>query len=546
MPVSSQLSRRALLAGTAASLALPALPRRSRAQSQPSENAWRELHKCLKSGVIRPNDPRFVRLTLPENLRYYNPPPQPGNGPPDPDAPFGVVRPETPEEVACAIKWARENNVPMVPRSGGHSYAGCSTVPGLVISSGASTMQTVTVDEERRVVAGGGALFGHLLTGLRDIKCEGGTGPSTVSRGRCDLKPGSETGRYTVTHGRCAGVGLSAYLMGGGWALDSAHAGMGCDRVEKVEMVLADGSVVQASANERPELFWAVRGGGGGNLGFATKWWLRPIVVDKVTAFSGTWRLAGNADSVFRTLVRALDAAPDTMGSEITISTTAATIKSPWRYQINLSCQLHGSRDQFDSILGPALAAAGRAEQRDCWFENCSSKDLQELAYWDAQEFFEVIGSPNRYQETSLFAREISDDFVGAFFGVWPSWPGTALAARMTCYRLGGQVNTVPSDATAFVHRSSRWIVTTDIDWSGGDSQQVVDDNLRWQRDVQNHFSAMLGNPGSYYNFPDPGLKDPAQAYWGANLARLAAIKRQVDPQGVFTPPRNQGIPARA
>lgn len=525
MQTKSQFSRRALLSGTAASLALPLLPRGSRAQTPAvSEAAWRKLGDNITGGVLRPNDPRFVRLTLPENLRYYNPPAQPGGGPADPDAPFGVVRPHNPKEVAYAITWAIDNKLPMVPRSGGHSYAGCSTVPGLVINS--SAMQSVNV-EDGLVVAGGGALFEHLLDGLRHIRA------------------GSETGRYTTTHGRCAGVGLSAYLMGGGWALDSVHAGMGCDRVEKVEIVLADGSVVHASEKDRPELFWALRGGGGGNLGFATKWWLRPIVqTDKLTVLSATWRLAGNAHSVFRTLLRALDAAPDTMGSELTISTTAATIKSPWRYQINLSCQLHGPRTEFDSILGAALAAADQAEQRDCWFENCSSKDLRELPYWDAQEFFEVIGSPNRYQETSLFAPEVSDDFIGAIFGVWPSWPGSASAARLTCYRLGGKVNTVPSDATAFVHRSARWIVTTDIDWSGGDSKQVVDDNLKWQRDVQNHFSTMLGNPGSYYNFPDPGLQNHGQAYWGSNLPRLLEAKRQVDPHDVFNPPRNQGISA--
>ena len=79
----SQVSRRAMLAGTAASLALPSLPRRARAQSQPtvSEAAWRELGEHITGGVIRPNDPRFVRLTLPENLRYYHPPPQPAQFP---------------------------------------------------------------------------------------------------------------------------------------------------------------------------------------------------------------------------------------------------------------------------------------------------------------------------------------------------------------------------------------------------------------------------------------------------------------------------------
>jgi FAD/FMN-containing dehydrogenase len=524
MPTTSRLSRRALLSGAAASLALPLLPRRSRAQSLPavSDAAWWELGKNITGGVLRPNDPRFVALTQPENLRYYNPPAQPG-APPDPDAPFGVVRPHTPQEVAFAIKWARDNNLPMVPRSGGHSYAGCSTVPGLVISS--SAMQSVKF-ADGMVEAGGGALFGHLLAGLRNVKTPDGTG------------------RYTITHGRCSGVGLSAYLMGGGWALDSAHAGMGCDRVQKVEIVLADGRVVTATENdpETKDLFWAVRGGGGGNLGFATRWWLKPLQVHNVTVFSGIWRLSGNAQFVFRTLLRALDAAPDKMGAEMTLSTTAATVKSPWRYQINLSCQLHGPKEEFDAILGAALAAADQAEAKDCAFKDCSSQDRLELGYWDAQEFFEVRSLPNRYQETSLFAREVSDDFIDEIFRIWPTWPATVAAARLTAYRVGGKVNTVAPDAMAFVHRSSKWMITTDIDWSGGDSRQSIHDNLKWQRNVQNTFSVMLGRPGSYYNFPDPGLENHAWAYWGKNFWRLLQIKGRYDPDFVFNPPRNQGI----
>jgi FAD/FMN-containing dehydrogenase len=512
-----------LLSGSAAGLALPFLPRGSRALSPPtvSEAAWRKLDKCITGGVLRPNDPRFVRLTQPENLRYYNPPALPG-GMPDPDAPFGVVRPHTASEVACAITWARDNNLPMVPRSGGHSYAGCSTVAGLVIN--ASAMRSVKF-EGGLIEAGGGAVFGDLLAGLRDMKVDG------------------DTGRYTITHGRCSGVGLSAYLMGGGWALDSAHAGMGCDLVQKVEIVLADGRVVIASADdvEHRDLFWAVRGGGGGNLGFATKWWLNPLRVQKVVAFNGTWLLSGNAPSVFRGLLRAIEAAPG-MGAEMTVSTSSTTFGSPWRYVITLSCQLHGSRDEFDSLLGSALAAADVAEAKDCSFKDCSSKDCRELPYWDAQEFFEQRVYPNRYQETSLFARELSDDFIDEIFRILPTWPNTVTAARLTAYRVGGKVNTVAPDATAFVHRSYQWMITTDIDWSGGAARPYIDDNLKWQRDVYDAFFVMLGRPGSYQNFPDPGLDNHARAYWGSNFWRLLQIKGRYDPDFVFTPPRNQGI----
>ena len=526
MQTTSQLSRRAVLSGSAASLALPLLPRASRALSPPavSEAAWRELDKCITGGVLRPNDPRFIELTQPENLRYYNPPSNPG-GAPDPDAPFGVVRPHTPEEVACAIKWCRDNNLPMVPRSGGHSYAGCSTVAGLVIN--ATAMQSVKF-QDGLVEAGGGSVFGNLLASLRGIEA------------------GGQTERYSITHGRCRGVGLSAYLMGGGWALDSSHLGMGCDRVKKVEIVVADGRVLVASENDPDpdlrDLFWAVRGGGGGNLGFATRWWLEPMTVQKVVAFSGRWRLGDSAQSVFRTLLRALDAAPPAMGAEMTMSTTYASVRSKWPYVINLSCEFHGSRDEFDSLLGPALTAADVAEAKDCSFSDCSSQDCMELPYWDAQEFFEVRGYPNRYHENSLFAREVSDDFIGEIFRIWPTWPNNISAARLTAYRVGGKVNTYAPDAMAFVHRSSRWMITTDIDWSETGRAPDIDANLKWQKDVFDAFSVLLGRPGSYQNFPDPALDNHAKAYWGTNFWRLLQIKGRYDPDFVFSPPRNQGI----
>ena len=163
MQTELHVSRRALLSGAAASLALPSLPRAARALSSSTipESAWIDLGQNITGGVQRPNDPRFVFLTQPENLRYYNPPADP-RGKPDPDAPLGVVRPHTPEEVGYALTWARKYKCSMVPRSGGHSYAGCSTVPGLVISS--SAMQTVKVEGDR-VVAGGGAWDGSQIRG---------------------------------------------------------------------------------------------------------------------------------------------------------------------------------------------------------------------------------------------------------------------------------------------------------------------------------------------------------------------------------------------
>ena len=547
MQTASRVSRRALLSGAATSLALPLLPRAARAQSLPMtclvpsgyvdgetipDAAWQELGdpKNMTGGVQRPNDPRFVWLTQPENLRYYNPPANPG-GTPDCDAPFGVVRPHSPKEVAYAIQWAQKWKVPMVPRSGGHSYAGCSTVAGLVINS--SAMRSVEyIEKDNRLVVEGGAIFGNLLESLRDMEVKKG-----------------EKGRYTITHGRCRDVGLSAFLMGGGWAIDSSYLGMGCDRVKKVELVLADGQIVIASDdvdNKYRDLFWAVRGGGGGTLAYATKWWLEPLVVENVVVFGASWRLNyGAAFKVFQTLFRALDVTPPTMGAQMTVSATPAS-NNPWPYVITLRCVFHGKLDEFKQLLGSAIDKVKQEAESQCggYGDACLSNDLLELPYWDAQEFFEERAYPNRYQETSLFARDITDDFIAKMFDDWfYTRPQTIQALRATVYRVGGKVNEIEPDATAFVHRKPyKWMITTDLDWSNPHDPNLPG-NLAHQRKMQNAFSDLLGNPGSYQNFPDPGLKDPAAAYWGSNLARLSQIKKKYDPNSVFTPPRNQGIP---
>jgi FAD/FMN-containing dehydrogenase len=506
MAAGPRLSRRALLSGAAAGFALPWVRRGARAAPAPasaiSDKAWRELGKKVTGGVMRPPDPRFLLLTTPENLRYYNPPATP-DGPADPDAPFAVVRPRDAREVAAAILWAQENRCRMVPRSGGHSYAGCSTVPGLVIHAGA--MRQVRYDPDTKLLEfGGGVLNGDVFDGLRHAN-------------------------HTIVHGRCRAVGLSSYLMGGGIGLAMREYGVGCDLVDSVELVLADGRIVRASAaNAYKDLFWAVRGGGGGNLGFATRWWLRPVPADNLIAFAADWWPGPDTPGVFTRLVRALEASPEQMGAQMSITVTPLNQRES--NQISLIGQFRGPRARFEAVLGKALADARR-------------QTVVELPYWDAQEFAEIEATPNRYQETSLFAEELSDRVIRSALRLSRTLPRPGAEARLTFFLTGGRMNRVKSDATAFVHRSSRWLINTILGWKGGDDPA---DYLKWQRTVHDSLRRLLGGAGCYQNFPDPGLDDHAVAYWGADLARLSKVKAAYDPHGVFTPPRDQGIPLPA
>ena len=503
MIAETRLPRRALLHGVAAGLAAPWILRGLRAEPARdiSENAWARLNANITGGVLRPPDPRFDALTKPENLRYWHPQATP-DAPPDPDEPFGVVRPRNPREVAAAMLWAQEVGCPMVPRSGGHSYAGCSTIPGLVIHAGA--MRNVRYDPKSSLLeVGGGVLNGDIFNAL------------------------ANSGR-AIVHGRCKAVGISAFLMGGGIGLAMREHGVGCDQVDSVELVLADGRQVRASAsNQYKGLFWAVRGGGGGNLGFATRWFLRTVAADNVIAFNASWWPSSNPQDIFKRLVRALEAAPDQMGAQMSISATALNDAGP--NKINLIGQYRGTPGKFQAILGSALADA-------------QEKVVRELPYWTAQEFCDIEAVPNRYQETSLFADTLSDGFIEEAFRLSRTFPSSVARSRLTFFLTGGRVNRIRPNDSAFVHRSSQWLVNPIVEWPSNYDRWEGD--LTWQRNVQNRLGEILGSSGSYQNFSDPGLLDRHAAdYWGANLSRLSRIKAEFDPRSVFTPPRNQDIP---
>jgi hypothetical protein len=306
--------------------------------------------------------------------------------------------------------------------------------------------------------------------------------------------------------------------------------GLGCDQVESVKLVLADGSPKTVTAASDPEgLFWAVRGGGGGNLGFATEWRLRTQPAAGVIASSASWRSPGKEQEIFTRLIRALEKSPAAMGAQASIFATAPNSSAPNR--ISLTGQLRGTMKQFQDILCSGLTDP-----------EPNTKAILPLPYWQAQDFLDIVVVPNRYQETSLFADELTDDVITQVFGLLRTWPGTVKGARLTFFLMGGCVNEVAPDATAFVHRKSQWLLNHALDWTDCNDHGDIFDNLKWQRDVQNALSSCMRGSGSYQNFPDPELDNHAKAYWGANYWRLLDVKRRVDPDLVFTPPRNQGI----
>ena len=418
------------------------------------------------------------------------------------DLPDGVALCRNAEDVASAITWCRENSVPLVVQSGGHSYAGFSM---------------------RR----GGLLLNLLL--MREAHHSNGTVRIGGGARNQTLYALLEQNNLAITHGRCPSVGAAGFLLGGGIGFNMRAHGVACDGLIASEIVTADGKIrtlTSAADKEDADLFWACRGGGGGNFGVNTAFTLATFEARPVTVFDLTWNAAHPSPrKVFGAMIKALDAGPVELGTRVSLKAVSPRDRARGGdVAISLLGQLHAqSAKSLDEILADVYAIA--KPQRTLIWDRSN--------YWDAQKVLEENDVPVYFQERSAFLESrLDDEAIELAFRYLHSWPGTSEGADLRFFQTGGRINEPAADATAFVHRSSRWLLDVGLNWSAADPGDVVARNRVWQDrfyDAMRKFAK-----GAYQNFADPSLRDWRTAYYGANLARLQNIKRTVDPERVF------------
>ncbi|HTQ13923.1 MAG TPA: FAD-binding oxidoreductase [Rhizomicrobium sp.] len=503
----SALSRRAFLAtASATALALPAtakplarrapLPRAPLPRA-PSHNAWAELARRLRGPVVRPWDPDYYRLALPDNLRYAT------------TLPEGIARCMSDEDVAAAIGWSRENEIPLITRSGGHSYAGYSTTTGLMIDM--KLMHRIAFDGASGIVTlAGGAINDHVYEALA-------------------------ANNVTITHGRCPSVGAAAFLLGGGIGFNMREYGLACDQVVATRLVKADGGLVEMKRGDndpfRRELFWACQGGGGGNFGISTSFSMKtiPVAPGDITVFKIQW--TSRPEEVAAALMRTLEGAPSKLGSRVSLgAVTPEQLRAGKDVTVNLLGQYKGPEAEFLDIMKPVYAVAAP--------DNAA---IEEMPYWEAQEtFLAEPPDPTFYQERSAFMVDrISDAAIKAGFRHLREWPGTTGYCDLRFFQTGDAVNNVGPTDTAFVHRGNQWLMVVGLYWGCADdfNKRKMAANHAWQNDFYRAMLPYCGG-GAYQNFPDPSLLDWRRSYYGENLKRLVDIKTAVDPTRVFNFPQ--------
>ncbi|HEU0115279.1 MAG TPA: FAD-binding oxidoreductase, partial [Thermomicrobiales bacterium] len=244
-----KLTRRTLVSAGGASL-LRALAR-SKSTAPSLAAPATPAPVALTGDVIWPSDPAYDEARLDFNSRFSR-------------FPLAVIVCSATIDVQNAVKWARAHDIPLRARSGGHSYEAYSVVDsGLVID--VSGLASVAVDlAHGEATVGAGNKLGALYTSL------GAAG-------------------VTIPAGSCPGVGVAGLTLGGGIGVLSRRDGLTCDNLRAVELVDANGDLLHVSERDHSDLFWALRGGGGGNFGIATSFTFRVTPMGSLATCSASW-----------------------------------------------------------------------------------------------------------------------------------------------------------------------------------------------------------------------------------------------------------------
>jgi hypothetical protein len=417
--------------------------------------------------------------------------------------PAAIVRPVDAAEVARVVSLASDSGAELAVRGGAHSTAGHSTTEGGIVLD-LSALKALQIDRATSTA--------WAQTGLTAIEY------STAADAH-----GLATG-----FGDTGSVGIGGLTLGGGIGYLVRKHGLTIDDLLAAEVVTADGQVLEVDAEHHPDLFWALRGGGG-NFGVATRLRLRLHPVD--TVVGGMLLLPATAETVAG-FVAAAEAAPEEL------STIANVMPAPPFPFVPPEAQ---GRLVILALVAYAgdTAAGERAVDRLRALGPPLVDMVKPIRYPEMYPPEEDLGGEEGYHPTAvgenLFLDAV-DDAVAAT--IMEHLEASDAAVRVAQLRvLGGAMARVPADATAFAHRDRRIMVNVASFYEGDE------DRPGRQRWVDGFAGALRdGDQGAYVNFlGEVGPERIRGAYPGATWDRLVEVKRRYDPGNLFR--RNQNIP---
>lgn len=402
--------------------------------------------------------------------------------------PAAIVTVSSQSDVQKAVAFAAANNLKIAPRGGGHSYVGASSASGTMVL-------------DLRGLPGGA----NLDAGSGNVTVAPATNVQTVQQVL------AASGRALPT-GRGPTVGIAGLALGGGIGADSRRAGLTCDALQSATVVLPSGDVVTASANDHPDLFWALRGGGGGNFGVTTSMTFATFA-------------AGDSDLVW------LDFAPSSAVQVLTgwQSWLSTADRNTWG-MVDLSvgsaqancralatCPPGGGSAAVDAIKSAVGLAPSSVQNK-----TLSRADL--MTYLSGGS---SASSPRAFVAGSDVIGTLNSAAAHAIATAIGEWPasGSGLASVIV-YPLGGAVADVAAGDTAFPWRTQSAVLQWYVEPAGNE----VSAANKWLASA--HQAVQQYSVGGYVNYLEANMA--AARYFGSNLSRLTTVRQKYDPNRVM------------
>jgi hypothetical protein len=450
--------------------------------NQASEEVHSSLYRRFKGDLLRPGEGGYEDARAIWNGMVAR-------------TPGLIARCADVRDVQNAVRAGSEAGILTAVRCGGHSLAGFSTCEGGMVVD-LSRMRQVTVDPEaRRARFAGGCLLGSIDTATQKA---GLVFPSGV-----------------VSH-----TGASGLVLGGGTGWLTRRFGLSCDNVEGFTLVTADGSVVHANAKENPDLFWALRGGGG-NFGVVTEFEVKLHPLTAVVLAEGLC-----PEPRIRPL---LERWRDFMGE--------APIDLKWNVDLrlapdaeNVPMELRGRPVASSSLVWTGDPEAGRPYLEHA-LAMCSPASVSSkiMSFLDLQTMADsAFPHGRRYYTKSGYFPYLDDSTVDRMVEAVATIPSSETQIELAY--LGGAAGQVAASETAFGDRSAPFIMNLLANWSEASADAG---NISWIRGLFNKLRPAM-KPGVYVNFMSGDEQDRVPEAYRERWDRMVAVKSHYDPKNFF------------
>ena len=445
-----------------------------------------QLEALVRGSIIRPADPEYDASRAIYNAMHDR-------------HPALIIRARDVADVVAAVNFARDHELLLAVRGGGHSIPGFSTCDGgLVLDLG--SMNSVYVNAENHTVrAGGGCTLG-------------------------DLDNATHAFGLAVPGGTVSTTGLAGLTLGGGMGHLSRSCALSCDNLVSAEIVTAAGEILSCDDNNHPDLFWAIRGGGG-NFGVVTSFKFNAFPIETVFGGPTFFRIDGDVMRNYEVLI---SEAPEQLNAVLGIVLAPAVpfVPEEWHSQpvmVILSCW-SGSPEGEESVL-KSVSDCGEAIGQALW----------RMPYPEINTFFdELLPHGLRHYWKANASQAFSDAAIAVHLEHGPRVLN--LESGLFVFPTNGACHRVKNNKTSFANRHTKMSAVIAGSWHKADEDEA---NIAWVRD---YFEALKPHSeiGGYVNFMSAEDQDIVDDNFGPKFHRLREIKAAYDPGNLFR--MNQNI----